>query len=146
MSPVPSLRGRFVWHELMTSDTAAAIAFYTKVVGWKIEAWAEMPDYKMWVGARGPVGGLMTIPEEAKLMGAPPSWLAYIGTPSADATAEQAVRLGGKILKPADGHPHAWDASWSWPIRRVQYSPPSPPRRRCRRTLRPSWENSPGMS
>ena len=101
MSPVPSLRGRFVWHELMTSDTAAAIAFYTKVVGWKIEAWAEMPDYKMWVGARGPVGGLMTIPEEAKLMGAPPSWLAYIGTPSADATAEQAVRLGGKILKPA---------------------------------------------
>jgi len=101
MSPVPSLRGRFIWYELMTSDPGAAINFYTKVVGWKVEAWADMPDYKMWVGPRGPLGGVMTIPEEAKLMGAPPSWLAYIGTPDADATAEQAVRLGGKVLKPA---------------------------------------------
>lgn len=105
MSPVPTLRGRFVWHELMTSDPAAAIAFYTKVVGWKIEAWVEMPDYKMWVGARGPVGGVMTLPEEAKLMGAPPNWIAYIGTANVDATVEQAVRLGGKLLKPADNIP-----------------------------------------
>jgi predicted enzyme related to lactoylglutathione lyase len=101
MSPAPSLRGRFIWYELMTSDPAAAISFYTRVVGWKVEAWADMPEYKMWVGPRGPLGGVMTIPEEAKLMGAPPSWLAYIGTPDADATAAQAVRLGGKVLKPA---------------------------------------------
>jgi predicted enzyme related to lactoylglutathione lyase len=26
-------RGRFVWHELMTTDTQAAAPFYTKVVG-----------------------------------------------------------------------------------------------------------------
>lgn len=27
-------QGRFVWYELMTTDTAAAKAFYGKVVGW----------------------------------------------------------------------------------------------------------------
>jgi hypothetical protein len=101
MSPVPTLRGRFLWHELLTSDTAAAIDFYTKVVGWKTEAWTGMPEYMMWVGSRGPVGGVMTLPEEARQMGSPPTWLAHIGTPNADATAEQAVRLGGKVLKPA---------------------------------------------
>jgi uncharacterized protein len=101
MSPAPTLRGRFLWHELLTSDTAAAIDFYSKVVGWKIETWAEMPDYRMWVGSRGPVGGVMTLPEDARLMGSPPTWLAHIGSPNADATADLAVRLGGRVLKPA---------------------------------------------
>ena len=28
-------RGRFVWHELVTPDTSAAHAFYTKTLPWK---------------------------------------------------------------------------------------------------------------
>lgn len=28
------MAGAFVWHELMTTDTAAATAFYANVVGW----------------------------------------------------------------------------------------------------------------
>ena len=28
------MAGAFVWHELMTTDTPAATAFYTNVVGW----------------------------------------------------------------------------------------------------------------
>ena len=31
----PSIQGRFVWQELMTEDTAAAAAFYPKVIGWQ---------------------------------------------------------------------------------------------------------------
>ncbi len=27
--------GRFVWYELLTTDTQAAVAFYSEVVGWK---------------------------------------------------------------------------------------------------------------
>ncbi|HUP00208.1 MAG TPA: VOC family protein, partial [Gemmatimonadota bacterium] len=27
-------RGKFVWYELMTTDTEAAKAFYSDVVGW----------------------------------------------------------------------------------------------------------------
>ena len=30
-------QGRFVWYELMTTDVAAAKAFYAKVVGWGTE-------------------------------------------------------------------------------------------------------------
>jgi predicted enzyme related to lactoylglutathione lyase len=28
--------GRFVWHELMSTDPAKAMAFYTALVGWKV--------------------------------------------------------------------------------------------------------------
>ena len=35
--PAPLTRGRFVWHELMTSNPDAAAAFYGKVIGWKAE-------------------------------------------------------------------------------------------------------------
>jgi len=31
-----SIRGRFVWHELLTTDTAAAKAFYPRVTGWTL--------------------------------------------------------------------------------------------------------------
>jgi predicted enzyme related to lactoylglutathione lyase len=43
------------------------------------------------------VGGLMTIPAEAKAGGAPPSWLMYVGTPDADSAAQQAKSLGGTV-------------------------------------------------
>jgi len=35
-TPVTTLitRGRFVWYDLLTTDTKAAIAFYTKLIGW----------------------------------------------------------------------------------------------------------------
>jgi hypothetical protein len=47
------------------------------------------------------IGGLMAIPPEAVAMGSPPSWLAYIEVPDADATVAQVVKLGGKVLMPA---------------------------------------------
>ena len=47
-------QGRFVWHELMTTDARAAKTFYGKVVGWGAQ---DMPmpgmTYTMWMaGAR----------------------------------------------------------------------------------------------
>ena len=32
-------RGRFVWFDLMTTDPAKAVEFYTKVVGWGTTQW-----------------------------------------------------------------------------------------------------------
>ncbi|MGE5232025.1 MAG: VOC family protein [Deltaproteobacteria bacterium] len=98
-------RGRFVWHELMTPDPEAAQKFYTQVVGWKTEAWDQNTAYIMWMTDSGPIGGLMTLPAEAKLQGAPPHWLAYISTPDVDATVADAARLGGRVLKPATDIP-----------------------------------------
>lgn len=93
------IRGRFVWHELMTTDPQAAGAFYSKVLRWKTQP-SGMPDYTLWVSGKAQTGGLMAQPESACQSGAPPSWLVYIGTPDVDGTAAAAERLGGKVLKP----------------------------------------------
>lgn len=96
------IRGRFVWHELMTTDPQAAGAFYSKVLPWKTQS-SGMPDYTLWVSGKTMTAGLMAQPESARQAGAPPSWLVYIGTPDVDGTAAAAERLGGKVLKaPAD--------------------------------------------
>jgi predicted enzyme related to lactoylglutathione lyase len=93
-------KGRFVWHELLTTDIAGAQKFYPQLTGWKIQNWdaGEGKQYPMWVAGETPIGGTMELPEEAKKMGAPPNWLAYISTPDVDATTAQAVELGGKVL------------------------------------------------
>src|SRR5512143_3239652 len=98
MATVP-LRGRFVWHELMTSDPAAGMAFYQKLTGWKKEPYADVPDYMMFMGPRGPVAGCMALAEDAAQMGVPPNWLSYIGTSDTDATVRDAESLGGKVIK-----------------------------------------------
>jgi hypothetical protein len=95
-----TVRGRFVWHELMTTDTKSAAGFFTKLIGWKTQVSPRDPSYTLFAAAGRPMAGLMVLPAEAKAMGAPPSWLTYIGTPNVDETAQQAVSLGGKILKP----------------------------------------------
>ena len=87
-------RGKFVWHELLSGDAAAATAFYTKVVPWKSQPWEQDSSYHMWVARNGPVGGI------AKTDGsAPPHWLAYVAVSDVNATAEQAKGLGGRVLK-----------------------------------------------
>ncbi|HEX8756646.1 MAG TPA: VOC family protein [Steroidobacteraceae bacterium] len=96
------IRGRFVWHELMTTDPQAAGAFYSKVLSWKTQP-SGMPDYTLWVSGKAQAAGLMAQPQSASQSGAPPSWLVYIGTPDVDGTVADAERLGGKVLKaPAD--------------------------------------------
>jgi predicted enzyme related to lactoylglutathione lyase len=94
------IRGRFVWHELLTTDTAGAAAFYPKVVPWRTQP-SSMPGYTLWLAGDAQVGGLMALPTEAA--GTPPHWLIYIGTPNVDATAEHAQRLGARVVKaPSD--------------------------------------------
>ena len=91
------VHGRFLWYELMTSDPEAAIGFYGDVVGWGTEAWDGGPQpYTMWTANGAPVGGVMALPEEAA--GAPPHWMAYIGTPDLDATVAKAEELGAQVV------------------------------------------------
>lgn len=89
--------GRFCWYELMTTDPAAAESFYGKVVGWGTRPFpgAGAP-YTMWTKGEQAVGGLMELPAEARAGGAPPNWMPYVAVEDAEATAKQAVALGGK--------------------------------------------------
>jgi uncharacterized protein len=94
-------RGRFVWYDLMTTDVEAATRFYTAVVGWKTEPWASAgPPYTMWKANRRAIGGVMALSDAARAGGAPPHWMAYICVPDVDATATQAVSLGGNVVVP----------------------------------------------
>ena len=97
------IRGRFIWHELLTTDMAAAAAFYPKVMPWRSQP-SSMPGYTIWMAGQSQVGGLMALPADAA--GTPPHWLIYVGTPNVDATAEHAQRLGARVLKPAADIPN----------------------------------------
>jgi uncharacterized protein len=94
-----AIRGWFVWEELMTTDVASAGSFYKKVGGLKTKPAPFDQNYTMFEAAKGNMGGLMTLPAEAKAGGTPPCWISYIGTPNVDETARQATALGGKIAK-----------------------------------------------
>jgi uncharacterized protein len=95
--------GNFVWHELLTKDPKAAIAFYTEVIGWKTEPFGD--EYVMWVGSQGPLGGVMQLPAEAAKMGAPPHWMGHVQVENVDATAAQIKKLGGKVYKEPENIP-----------------------------------------
>ena len=97
------IRGRFVWHELMTTDTKAAGAFYPKVTVWKTQAWEKDPSYTLWVSGNGPFGGARILPDAARAAG--PHWLPYIGTPDVDATLQTAQRLGARVTMGATDIP-----------------------------------------
>ena len=90
--------GRFCWYELLTTDLEGAQEFYRQVVGWETGSWeGEGPPYITWINAGTPIGGVMTLPDNALAGGVPPHWLPYISTPDVDATAEKAARLGGQV-------------------------------------------------
>jgi predicted enzyme related to lactoylglutathione lyase len=92
---------RFAWYELLTTDVAAASAFYGKVVGWGAKD-ASTPELAYTVVSAGkvPVGGLMELPEEGRRLGATPRWLGYLAVDGIDATASQIARRGGAVLLP----------------------------------------------
>jgi predicted enzyme related to lactoylglutathione lyase len=94
--------GRPLWYELMTTDMAAAEAFYNPVVGWTTTPFdgAGMP-YAMWTRPDGvPTGGVMTLPDDLKAGHVPPHWMMYIGVDGLEAAVAHATRLGGGALSP----------------------------------------------
>jgi predicted enzyme related to lactoylglutathione lyase len=97
------IRGKFVWHELMTTDPDSAGDFYTSIVPWKMQP-SGMPGYTLWMSGATREGGLMGMPE-GEASGTPPHWIVYIGTPDVDATVAAALKLGGKVLKSASDIP-----------------------------------------
>jgi predicted enzyme related to lactoylglutathione lyase len=90
----PAVRGSFVWHDLITTDIPAAVAYYQKVVGWKTQPFDA--NYLMWVAKSGPLGGIGALPAGQTT----PYWLAYVSVADIDATLQQAQKLGGKVITP----------------------------------------------
>ena len=84
----------FIWYELMTTDTDAALGFYGKVVGWTA---ADHPNSEtpggaryaiLSAGERG-VGGVLQLDRAMQDAGMKPIWVGYIPVDDTDAAAKR---------------------------------------------------------
>jgi len=93
---VVNSHGLFVWYELMTTDAAAAKAFYAEVMGWRARDVA-LPGsaFTLFSAGEAPVCGLMSLPE-----GAAPHWLGYVGVTDIDAAADLVAHRHGTVYVP----------------------------------------------
>lgn len=88
--------GRFVWHDLVTPDVAAAQSFYATITPWTTQVWeAGDIDYPMWLNGDAPIGGLSQVSENSH-----PHWRTYVCVYDVDACARQAEKLGGSVRTP----------------------------------------------
>jgi predicted enzyme related to lactoylglutathione lyase len=92
--------GRFAWYELLTTDMAAAQAFYGHVVGWQAKEAAAAFPYTFFCAGPAEVGGLMELPPDGRRMGATPRFVGYIAVDDIDGVVERLRGLGGSVLVP----------------------------------------------
>lgn len=95
----PPKLGDFSWHELATSDPAAAFSFYQRLFGWeKTDAvdMGEMGVYQMYTRKGGdfPLGGIFAKPAEMPVS----AWLYYARVKDAHKSVEEVKKLGGQLL------------------------------------------------
>ena len=96
-----SILGRFVWHDLITTNVDGAVDFYGKLFPeWSIEKLETdgASQYHVIEVAGQDIGGIVGVPEES---GIPSHWIGYVAVEDCDAAVKRTVELGGKCLVPA---------------------------------------------
>jgi predicted enzyme related to lactoylglutathione lyase len=94
--------GRFVWHELVTTDKQKAIAFYTELLNWKTDVMRDGGfEYTVIKAGKEGIGGI----DRPQASGVPSHWVGYCTTTDVDGLLEKAKKLGGKALVPATNIP-----------------------------------------
>ncbi len=97
----PSVRGQFVWYELMSDNAAAAQAFYGAVIGWSArDAGGPNAGYTIFSAGETMAAGMMESSAKAREAGARPGWNGYIGTEDVDAAAARVAGAGGTVYVP----------------------------------------------
>lgn len=98
--------GIFIWYELMTADSAAAIEFYSHVVGWTA---AAMPSsgvpYTLLSSGGVNAGGVLQLSPEMCAAGVPECWIGYIGVADVDAMVEKLKAAGGVVHRAPEDIP-----------------------------------------
>jgi predicted enzyme related to lactoylglutathione lyase len=88
--------GEFCWESYGSNDHAKAIAFYTKVLGWKTGPFGGMTTFGIGDGPANQVADLSPAPP-----GVPPHWMSHVVVDSLAPARERVKRLGGSILMDA---------------------------------------------
>lgn len=86
--------GEASWHELATTDHAAALRFYTELFGWEKGDAMDMGPagtYQMFNRNGIPLGGIYNAPM-------PPNWLPYTRVKDINAAADRIKKSGGAIV------------------------------------------------
>lgn len=88
--------GKFVWHDLVTRDPAAARRFYGALLDWEYQDTTRngKPYAVAQVEGR-PVAGIVAHPDPTD---EPALWLSYLSVPNVDQAVEQVTAAGGKTL------------------------------------------------
>ena len=101
-------RGKFIWYDVMTTDTKAAAKFYGDVIGWTTQEHPMQGGGSYTIFSQGPVmvAGLMAIPEEVRAQGVPPCWSGYVWVDDVDAEVKRVAAAGGSIKRPPTDIPN----------------------------------------
>jgi predicted enzyme related to lactoylglutathione lyase len=101
--------GSVGWSELAARDSAAAVAFYSELFGWKTAPSKNAPTQYTEFAVNGgeQMGGILQMNEEWE--GMPSHWGIYIMVEDCEASAVKAKQLGGKVCH---GPFEAGDVGW----------------------------------
>ncbi len=101
---MPDPDGRFIWYELITTDTSGAEAFYRNVVGWRAQdSGLSDRSYTILSVGETPAAGLMAMPPEAREMR--PGWIGYIAVDDVDSFTARVKEAGGTVHRAPDDIP-----------------------------------------
>ncbi len=95
--------GAMCWNELLTKDTAAAKAFYNKLLGWEYQT--DENGYILIMNGGRNNGAMMQLDESFGNM--PSVWQPYFTVADIDASIERAGELSGTIIIPKTEAPGA---------------------------------------
>lgn len=96
--------GRFVWHDLVSTDVPRSLDFYRRVFGWTSKA-MEMGGGNVYnvISSDGrDLGGVMA-PNQP---GQPSAWMGYVSVRNVDAATRAAQGAGGTVLMPPTDIPN----------------------------------------
>lgn len=88
--------GKFVWHDLLTNDTAAAERFYAELFGWRFKQLSEI-DGAMILN-RGKVIGRIADHFRNTVAAENAIWLSSVSVMEVTKASKMAQRLGGEVL------------------------------------------------
>src|SRR5258708_31017217 len=93
--------GEICWRELATKDLPAALEFYSKLFGWKLEqSKVTQMDYKEIQMGGVSYGGMMAIDENWGPEPPPSHWGTYISVANADETVGKITANGVSVKMP----------------------------------------------
>jgi hypothetical protein len=106
MPVAPEMLGRFVWHDLMTTDVSHALSFYLRL----FPEWSAAPHemaggvtYHLIQAAGFEIGGVVSIPSDAGLSS---HWIGYVAVDDCTAAVRRAEANGGRCIVPVVSVPN----------------------------------------